>query len=209
MTNPREVRGMLDLVDNFTKDRAIIDQFSYRIETTFLEPACGTGNFLVEIIERKLVTVLKEYEKKKLQPKQYTQLELERHAAFDIFRSLASIYGIDIDRENVDETRARLLKIIEGWWAKAFSPEIPKQYSHVFRQVLVANIALGDSLTQKGMIQFLDYPKEKLPKPFYINYSVWTIQDIEDKAQGKLSRHKPVSRMIRFEDFDAKEAFGN
>ena len=52
-TGKREVKAMLDLVQQETE----------RIDSKFLEPACGTGNFLVEILERKLRIVTKRYKK--------------------------------------------------------------------------------------------------------------------------------------------------
>mgnify|MGYP003350873812 CR=1 FL=1 len=71
-TSDREVNAMLDLV----KDETL------RIESRFLEPACGTGNFLVEILRRKLIRVSETYRKSKT--------EFERYS----FTAIASMYGI-------------------------------------------------------------------------------------------------------------------
>lgn len=57
------------------------------VETTFLEPACGTGNFLVEILERKF-KLCENWE--------------------DGLRALKSVYGVDIQQDNVEETKLRL-----------------------------------------------------------------------------------------------------
>lgn len=46
-TNPREVNAMLDMVKQETE----------RIDSRFLEPACGNGNFLAEVLRRKLAVV--------------------------------------------------------------------------------------------------------------------------------------------------------
>ena len=62
LTGEREVRAMLDLVEQETA----------RIESRFLEPACGTGNFLIEILRRKLAVVDARYRR--------SQLEWERNA---------------------------------------------------------------------------------------------------------------------------------
>lgn len=80
-TNKREVNAMLDLVKQETE----------RIESRFLEPACGTGNFLAEILERKLQVVGTRYGK--------SQLDYERYAIL----AITSIYGIDILEDNVAE----------------------------------------------------------------------------------------------------------
>lgn len=85
-TSEREVKSMLDLVCYLSENT----------ENTFLEPACGNGNFLIEILRRRLNTV---YIKNK--NKQNNQVDIE----FSIIRSIASIYGIDISEENVIEAR--------------------------------------------------------------------------------------------------------
>ena len=80
-TAEREVNAMLDLVKQETE----------RIDSRFLEPACGTGNFLVEILRRKLEVIRRQYQK------QLGELELQTTIA------LSSIYGIDIMKDNVEE----------------------------------------------------------------------------------------------------------
>ena len=90
-TRKREVNAMLDLVKQETE----------RIESRFLEPACGTGNFLSEILERKLHIVELRYGK--------NQLDYERYAVL----AISSIYGIDILEDNVLECRKRLFDISE------------------------------------------------------------------------------------------------
>ena len=87
-TAEREVNAMLDLVKQETE----------RMESRFLEPACGTGNFLVEILERKLRIVESRYSK--------SQLEYERNAVL----AVSSIYGIDILEDNVAECRNDFLR---------------------------------------------------------------------------------------------------
>ena len=88
-TNKREVNAMLDLVKHETE----------RIESRFLEPACGTGNFLVEILRRKLDVVDSRYSK--------SQIEWERYAVI----AISSIYGVDILEDNLQECRNRLYDI--------------------------------------------------------------------------------------------------
>src|SRR5439155_12611950 len=86
LTGQREVNAMLDLVRQETE----------RIESRFLEPACGTGNFLTAVLERKLAVVEKRYGK--------SQLDFERYAVL----ATSSIYGIDILEDNVRQCRHRL-----------------------------------------------------------------------------------------------------
>ena len=93
-TAEREVNAMLDLVKQETE----------RIDSRFLEPACGTGNFLVKILERKLDVVKKKYRR--------SPLDFERNSVL----ALSSIYGVDILADNAETCRDRLFKI----WNKAY-----------------------------------------------------------------------------------------
>src|SRR5436190_17727057 len=91
LTSPREVNAMLDLVKQETE----------RIESRFLEPACGHGNFLAEILERKLAVVHRRYRR--------SPIEFERYAIV----AVGSIYGIDKLQDNVLTCRERLAAIVE------------------------------------------------------------------------------------------------
>ncbi|MFN5763019.1 MAG: SAM-dependent DNA methyltransferase, partial [Pseudanabaena sp.] len=97
-TNQREVNAMLDLVKQETE----------RIESRFLEPACGTGNFLAEILERKLQVVQMRYGR--------VQLEYERNAVLTV----SSIYGVDILEDNIQECRDRLFNIFNQKYTQLF-----------------------------------------------------------------------------------------
>src|SRR5690349_9976848 len=97
-TSPREVNAMLDLVKQETE----------RIDSRFLEPACGTGNFLTEVLNRKLQVVEKKYRK--------SQLEFERN----IVSAVSSIYGIDIQEDNVIECRKRLFDMVDEKYTRLF-----------------------------------------------------------------------------------------
>ena len=101
-TSEREVNAMLDLVKEETE----------RIESRFLEPACGTGNFLAEVLRRKL-KACKRYEK--------SPVEWEKNAFF----AVSSIYGIDIMDDNVKECRARLYDI----WVKEANRILSTNYT--------------------------------------------------------------------------------
>lgn len=83
-TNPREVKAMCDTIPA---------EIWQNIESTFLEPACGTGNFLAEILERKLRLC---------------------NNVKDGLKALGSLYGVDIQEDNCRECRNRLLAIFIG-----------------------------------------------------------------------------------------------
>ena len=125
LTAPREVNAMLDLVKQETE----------RIDSRFLEPACGTGNFLAEILERKLAVVAKRYGK--------SQLEFERNAVL----AVSSIYGIDILEDNVQQCRQRLFDILEGHYTQRFKAAAKEACREAVRFILAHNIVWGDALT--------------------------------------------------------------
>lgn len=126
-TSDREVNAILDLVKQETE----------RIESRFLEPACGTGNFLKEILRRKLNVVETRYKK--------CQLEYERNAVL----AISSIYGIDILEDNVIECRERLYVIFDQRYASLFKLAAKDECRNSVRYILEQNIIWGDALTLK------------------------------------------------------------
>lgn len=127
LTGKREVSAMLDLVKQETE----------RIESRFLEPACGTGNFLSEIFERKLRVVASRYGK--------AQLEYERNAIL----ATASIYGIDILQDNVQECQKRIFCIFDLHYTALFKTRAKEKCREAVRYILGRNIICGDALTLK------------------------------------------------------------
>lgn len=126
-TNPREVNAMLDLVKQETE----------RIDSRFLEPACGNGNFLIEILRRKLEVVKFRYKK--------SQWEYEKNA----LTAVMSIYGVDIMQDNIDECIKRLLNLFEDYYKSLFKKQIKTEYLKIVKFVLTKNILCGDALTMK------------------------------------------------------------
>ena len=139
-TNPREVNAMLDLV----RDE------SYRLDSRFLEPACGDGNFLIEILRRKL-SLLKDIK---------SQTEWE----FKSLIAVGSCYGIDILPDNAEACRTRLEEYVlsqhpasERLNARSAGNTIQAQSSVVeeclyllsLRYMLQKNIVCGDALTYR------------------------------------------------------------
>ena len=83
------VTAMLDLVQDETE----------RIDSRFLESACGSGNFLVQILQRKLAAVELKYSK--------SDFERRHYALF----GLMCVYGIELLPDNIVECRTNLLDI--------------------------------------------------------------------------------------------------
>jgi hypothetical protein len=134
-TQPREVRAMLDLIP---------DAFS-QIGAKFLEPAAGDGNFLVAILERKVSSI---------QP-QPTDCSLEEWE-FALLICLSSIYGVDIDQENVREARSRMLEFVATC---RWRPNLPLStwFLASANSILATNIVRGDTLNSPDKIRFIDY----------------------------------------------------
>jgi len=127
LTGKREVNAMLDLVKSETE----------RIDSRFLEPACGTGNFLTEILERKLRVVEARYGK--------SQLDFERYAIL----AVSSIYGIDIQEDNVQQCRHRLFGIFDLNYLRLFKNKTNDDCRESVRFILERNIIHGDALSLK------------------------------------------------------------
>ncbi len=123
-TNEREVNAMLDLVKHETE----------RIESRFLEPACGNGNFLAEVLRRKLDAVDKRYSK--------SQVEWERYAVI----AVSSTYGVDILEDNVQECRERLFEIFNERYTKQFSEKCKAECRRSIKFLFAMNIIWGDAL---------------------------------------------------------------
>lgn len=87
------VEAMLDLVKGETE----------RIDSRFLEPACGSGNYLVQILRRKLATVEFKYSQSDFERRHYALL------------ALMCIYGIELLPDNIVECRANLLEIFADY----------------------------------------------------------------------------------------------
>lgn len=141
-TAEREVNAMLDLVHHET----------LRIESRFLEPACGTGNFLVPVYEKKLAIIKKRYGR--------SQLEFERYAVV----ATGSIYGVDILEDNVKLCRERLFQIFDELYTNLYKKKSKDAMRDVIRFILERNILWGDALSLKTV--------SKNPTP--IIFSEWS-----------------------------------
>jgi hypothetical protein len=129
-TAPREVSAMLDLVKQETE----------RIDSRFLEPACGTGNFLIEVLTRKLAKIASRYGKSY---RGGSRAEYERYA----ISAVSSLYGIDILNDNVIECRSRLYSYFTTQYIDLFGLFLNDDLPNTVKFVLDRNIVCGDALT--------------------------------------------------------------
>ena len=124
-TNEREVKAMCDLVNDETQ----------RIDSRFLEPACGDGNFLAEILDRKLAVVKKKYRR--------SVMDFEKNSLL----AVSSLYGVDIMMDNVIVCRERLFKIWDKQYKAVCKKECSEDMRDSIRFILSKNIVCGNALT--------------------------------------------------------------
>lgn len=124
-TAEREVKTMCDLVKNETE----------RIDSRFLEPACGNGNFLAEVLSRKLATVRQRYGK--------SRADYERYA----FLAATSVYGVDIMPDNAAECRERLFGIWDAEYKDVMKTDVNGKCRDAVQYIFGKNIVCGDALT--------------------------------------------------------------
>ena len=123
-TSKKEVNNMLNM----------FNQELNRPEPRFLEPACGDGNFLDEILKKKLIFVSEKYKRNLFDYEKYSIL------------SISSLYGIDILEENVIFARDRLEKTLLNEYIKNY--KTPKEdYLNSIKFILKKNIVFGDALS--------------------------------------------------------------
>lgn len=119
------VEKMLDLVKGETE----------RIDSRFLEPACGSGNFLVPILQRKLAAVELKCGKSEFDKRHYALL------------GLMCCYGIELLADNIDECRANMLEVFAAY----LDIDETDDLYHAASLVLSLNLVHGDAMTMKDM----------------------------------------------------------
>ncbi len=157
-TAPREVNAMLDLVQSEIE----------RIESHFLEPACGKGAFLAEVLRRKLAIVNVRYPKSPTAYEQYA------------FRAVASLYGIDILADNIADCREELWALFAATYEETLKHPCAPDYARAIRFLLSKNMIWGDALT----LLRVDKPSEP------IVFSEWKfVNEIQVKRRDYAFSH--------------------
>lgn len=164
-TAKREVNAMLDLVKEETE----------RIDSRFLEPACGTGNFLVEILNRKMEAVRR----------QFAQNRFEYDLASA--QAVSSIYGIELLPDNVENCRQRLLEQYLDTYRRHLTSDTSPELQRCIRFLLRKNILCGDALTMLG--------QDDLP----ITFCEWTFIGMEGRVKR---RDYELAELLRNVEFD-------
>lgn len=115
------VEAMLDLVESE----------SQRIDSRFLEPACGTGNFLIPVLRRKLAAVELKFGKSDFEKRHYALL------------GVMCVYGIELLEDNIRECRKNMLAILADYIGHEEEDDLSRAAAYVLSQ----NIVEGDALT--------------------------------------------------------------
>lgn len=134
-TPPWMVEAMLDLVKGETE----------RIDSRFLEPACGSGNFLVPILKRKLAAVEVKFGKSDFEKSHYALL------------SAMSLYGIELLADNIAECRANVLEIFADYLMLAETDDLYRAAAYVLSQNLIHGDALTMCAAAGGPITFAEW----------------------------------------------------
>lgn len=153
---------MVDAMLDRVKDEAD------RIGSRFLEPACGSGNFLVRILQRKMAAVEKEYGKSEFERRHFAIL------------GLMSCYGIELLADNTVECRENMLAII-----KEYLGADDAEGSAAARAVLAVNIVHADALTM--------LTPEGLP----ITFAEWSYRG-KGKYQRRNFRYDVLTQMASY-----------
>ena len=164
LTSKREVLDMLNLVNTET----------LRLDSRFLEPACGDGNFLTEVLNFKLDILEKNYSK--------NQYEFEKFS-IQIF---TSIYGIDILEDNIISARERLFNQYFDLYNKKFKSNINQKLLDCLKYILKLNLVHADALSLK-----------KVKNDKFIIFSEWSL--VNDKIKRRDFEFKNLIDYAPFE----------
>lgn len=170
-TQKKEVDSILNLVKNETLN----------LESRFLEPACGDGNFLVEILSRKISILNSRFKKDKI--------DFERNSII----ALSSLYGIDILSDNIEKLNIRLLDIFIKNYQNNFG-EINPDFLKSIKYILKKNLKFGDALNYK-------IPNSDK----FIVFSEWSMVDLDfikrrDFTFKDIMAYKPIDGPNLFSD---------
>jgi hypothetical protein len=180
-TPPWMVEAMLDLVKGETE----------RIDSRFLEPACGNGNFLVQILRRKLAAVELKYGRSDFERQHYALL------------ALMCVYGIELLPDNIADCRENVLEIFAEYLSLDPSDDLYR--AAVF--VLSRNLIHGDALTMRTRTEGCKSCKRSLTNGDARSMREHTCQPIVFAEWGYLGKGKFQRRDFRLDNLTLSSAF--
>ena len=141
----------------------LIEDINYA--SRFLEPGCGSGNFLHIVLQQKLEMVLNLSEvKQSIKFKDWDELEIKSLIA------LSSIYGVDIDSRNIAESKERLFDEFANWYLKNTKLNLTPDFENCVRLILNLNVIQGDLMQLDEnllVMEFTELPFHKIQRRLY------------------------------------------
>ena len=128
----------------------LLGELNYK--SRYFESGCGDGNFLLEILSRKIDEIFEMKE-----TKEYVKNKYFENIEIKIFLAISSIYGVDIDAQNINDCRLRLENFIKNEYKKRLKSEVPDYFLNIIKNVLSKNIILGNILSDENNIVICEY----------------------------------------------------
>lgn len=178
-THEREVKAMLDLIPDMFPAQSI-----KKVDRKFLEPACGSGNFLEEILRRKLAGI------------RIGKVRSVSRYEHWLLRALASIYGVDISADNVAESRLRLIEVLRSHYYNDANTVVPSEgFASAARAIADSNIIHADFLADASTTEVIDY--QPLRGGLFLR--AWSMLDDSAQAQCEPDLFHPLPEPKRDE----------
>ena len=183
-----------DLGEVFTPEGTVSEMLDLlqdiNYASKFLEPGCGSGNFLVEILGRKIDMVSR-------LPEVVTSLKSGRLSEFEFkcVVALTSIYGVDRDPTNVEESRERLQQVFRDKYKSLAKTEIPEYLNEAVNYVLRMNILLGDLINAADKVEVIEYselPNQRIKQRVFRFSDLIFPEDEVFEDNNMLFGHVPV-----------------
>jgi SAM-dependent methyltransferase len=184
-----------DLGEVFTPEATVNEMLNLlqdiNYASKFLEPGCGSGNFLVEILSRKIEMVSR-------LPEVSTSLKSGRISEFEFkcVVALASIYGVDIDPLNIEEARERLVEVFNEKYKTLTKKDVPDYLSATINHVLEMNILLGDLVNAPEKVEVIEYselPNQRIKQRVFKFSDLIFPEDEVFEDNNMLFGHVPVA----------------
>ena len=184
-----------DLGEVFTPKKTVSEMLDLlqdiNYSSKFLEPGCGSVNFLVEILSRKMEMVSR-------LPEASTALKSGRLAEYEFKAviALASVYGIDIDPLNIKEARERMLEVFLEIIKKQSKREPSDYIAAAANYVLSKNILLGDLINTSDAIEVIEYselPNQRIKQRVFRFSDLIFPEDEVFEDNAMLFGHVPVA----------------
>lgn len=162
-THEREVTAMLDLIPDMFPVGS-----TQGVDLKFLEPACGSGNFLEEILRRKLAGI------------RFNRIRSVPRYEHWLLRALASIYGVDICIDNVEESRHRLIDVLRSHYYNDANTVAPSEgFATAARAIVTTNIVHANFLADASTTEVVEYT----PGRGGVFMRAWSMLDDSAQAQ--------------------------